>query len=154
MANFFYRPTKLELHTTGINLATADLRALLVMSNSTAQQDFGAVNLTGGSGFAILDEMNGAGYARFTLTGKSVTTDSLTGDVVFTCNMIDWGATVSNGSRQIKGAVIYVNVGGNDATSKPLWWIDSVDGGIVFPYTPGGGPVRLTPGINGLYRGK
>lgn len=140
-------------HTTGLNWTTATLKALAVMSNSTAGQDRFAQFLTGANGFAVFDECDSVGYARATLTGVTVTTDLTTGEVVITCNPVSLGATVANGSRSLAGFVIYLD-GASDAARVPLLWIDSVASGPPFPYSPNNGPVQIVPGTRGLFRAR
>lgn len=148
MANRFYVPAKTFQFTTGINWSSATLRALLVMANSTADADLRATFLTD---FAVFDEMNGAGYTRQTLASVTLTDDLPTGDIIVDCADVNFGATISNGTRQIKGIVVFLD-GGSDAARRPLIWLDSVANGPSFPYTPGGGPVKLVPGTKGLFR--
>lgn len=141
MANFWYRNSRLVQLTTGLNWSSADIRALLVMSDSTAGVDKSAQFLTGANGFTTLDEMNGAGYARVTAAGKAVALDVPNDQVLVSFNPLNFGATIANGSRQVAGIVVFLNVG-SDATNVPLFWIDSVDAGPIFPYSPAGGQIR------------
>lgn len=149
--NFEYAQARLFQVTTGFNWTSATLKALVVMSNSTAHLDLNAQFLTGGSGFAVLDEFDGAGYSRPTLTSVTATIDTNTWDVVITAAAASFGATVSNGSRSAKGFVVYLD-GANDGARRPLLYLDSVANGPSFPYSPNGGPFRLVPGTRGLWR--
>lgn len=142
--NLFYVPGRQFQYTTGINWSSATLKALLVMTNTTAHLDLRATFLTGGSGFAVLDEFNGSGYSRQTLGARVITDDttSQTGDLVFSWPDVNFGATVGNGTRQIKGMLVYLD-GADDTARRPLLWIDSMKAGPAFPYSPGGGPVVI-----------
>lgn len=152
--DFAYVPGRILQYTTGCDWTSATLKALLVMTNTTAHQDLRATFLTGGSGFTALDEFDGAGYSRQTLANVTITDDvtSPLGDLIFDCDPIDFGATIANGSRQIKGVVIYLD-GANDGARRPLLWRDSVRTGLTFPYSPAGGPVRVvTNPVHGIFR--
>lgn len=151
MANLAYVTARSFQLTTGINWTSATIKAMLVMSNSTAGDEIRATFLSGGSGFSVLDEMDGAGYSRQTLANVTVTDDLATGDIVVDCDDVTFGATISNGSRQVKGIIVYLD-GASDAARRPLLWLDSVADGPSFPYSPGGGPIRLVPGPRGLFR--
>jgi hypothetical protein len=150
MANFFYVPGRSFMLTTGINWTSATLKALLVMSNTTADLELRSTFL---SSFTTLDEMNGAGYSRQTLTTVTVTDDLPTGDLIVDCDDVNFGATISNGTRQVKGAIIYLD-GASDAARRPLIWLDSVANGPSFPYSPAGGPIKIVPGPKGLWRAR
>lgn len=151
MANLFYVPARSYMLTTGINWTSATLKAMLVMSNSTAGDEIRATFLAGGSGFSVLDEMDGAGYSRQTLASVTVTDDLPTGDLVIDCADVNFGATISNGSRQVKGILVYLD-GASDSARRPLIWLDSVANGPSFPYSPAGGPIKLVPGSKGIFR--
>lgn len=150
--NFFYLQGRQFQLTTGFNWTSATIKALAVMTNSTAYLDQNATFLTGGSGFTTLDEFDGAGYSRQTLTSPLFTPDLVTLNLIFSCAVINFGNTVSNGTRQAKGFVIYLD-GANDGARRPLMHIDSVSSGPPFPYSPAGGPFKLTPHLTkGLFQ--
>jgi hypothetical protein len=149
--NFFYVPGRQYMLTTGINWTSATLKALLVMTNSTARSENRATFLTGGSGFTTLDEMGGAGYSRQTLASVTITDDLPTGDLIVTCATVNFGNTITNGARQVAGIVIYLD-GANDGARRPLIYLDSVSNGPTFPYSPNGGPIKLVPPASGLWR--
>lgn len=149
--NFHYVPARIFARTTGFNWTSATIKALAVMANSTANIDKRATFLTGVSGFANLDEFDGAGYSRQTLTGITITDDLATDDLIFNCDIVSFGATISNGTRSVKGYSIYLD-GANDGARRPLIWLDSVANGQSFPFLPNGGPMRIVPGTRGLFR--
>lgn len=97
-----------ELHAKGqINLLTDDIRALLVMTNSTAwSENDGKVYL---SDLTTLDEMNGANYARKVLTNKAITKDDGNDRAEFDADDLTF-ASLGAGARQVKGAVIFKHV--------------------------------------------
>ncbi len=151
--NLQYVPARLLQYTTGLNWTTATIKAMLVMTSSTAGDDIRAQKLTGGTGFALMDEFDGVGYSRQTLASVTATDDLPTGDIIVTCALLSFGATISNGSRQAKGIVIFLDAA-NDGLRQPLLWLDSVANGPTFPYSPNGGPIRMTPGTRGLFRAR
>lgn len=137
MADFWYNNAKAQV-MTDLNLATDDMRMLLVMSNTTADTD---VDLVNPADFGTLDEMDGAGYARKTLAGESVTFDAANnrGEATFTAPV--W-ATLGNGTRAVVGSVLIKFVT-NDADSINVAFFDL--GSI----TPGGSDLTLTPNAEG-----
>ena len=147
MANFKYRWCENQFRLGAINITSATISAALVMSNSTCNLDLGARTITGANGFGTLDEIaGGLGYSRQTMSAKALTEDATLNDFYFSANLLNFGTVSSSIPRQIKGALLFINLG-TDATSIPFIWIDSVDSGPTFPFTvPGGGAVvRLTP---------
>lgn len=151
--NFRYPNAIKVQHTTGINWTSATLKALAVMTNSSAGADVFAQFLAGANGFAVLDEFDGAGYARVTLANVTVNLDLVTGETIISCDPASFGAAVSNGSRSVKGFVVYLD-GASDSARVPLIWIDSVVSGPTFPYSPGGAALALVPGSRGLFRAR
>ena len=111
-----------------------DIKALLVMSNTTADTDTTAATI---SGFGTLDEFDGAGYARLLLTTRLVSLDSLNARAEFHAADLNFGAR-ANGTRQIVGIVLFFDLGA-DANNIPLFYFDigsSINPGgltLIFP---------------------
>lgn len=127
MASFVYQRAKELIATAALNLATADLRLALVMTNTTAHtaktaNTFAAITL---------DECNGANYARVDLAGVTGVRDDANliwyvdaADAVFT--------NLGAGVRQNKAALLHVHnvTPGNEI---PVAYIDQ--GGFPFDGT-------------------
>ena len=128
-----------------IDLDTSTLKAILVCTNTTSDtEDKQFV-----SGFTTLDEMDGAGYSRVTLSGGSVTGDLVNhrGEITFSDIRF---VGVSAGTRQVQGVLIYKFVT-NDADSIPIAYIDGDLSGI-FPFTANGGDIVIASPAEGLLR--
>lgn len=141
MANFAYNHLKHLLATAGIDFGTADLRMLLVMSNTTVDTEDDAVNL---AGFTTIDEYDGANYARADLAGVSVAKDATNNrsEVTFTAPTF---SSLGAGTRQCQAAVVYLHVDGTAANDIPLFYIDT--GG--FPFDGSGTDVTISPNAEG-----
>jgi hypothetical protein len=126
MANFVYTRAKKLTVDGGLNWGTNDIRALFVMTNSTADTQEDTTTI---SGFTTLDEFDGPSYGRKNL---SIVTAESTGNNTASASIstITW-PSLGVGSRSVKGLLIFKFVSG-DSTNVPLLWIDT--GG--FPITP------------------
>ncbi len=134
MASFAYTYALGLLNST---VLTGDIRALLVMSNTTADTDEDAEFITGG--ITTLDEYDGAAYARVALTGEAFAVDTANDRFEFDANAFTF-STLGVGTRQCVGLVLYLHVT-NDADSKPLFYFD----GTGFPFDGNGADVTFTP---------
>jgi hypothetical protein len=135
--SFAYTPYKFRLARGEAAWHTMDVRALLVMSNTTADTDQDAATL---SAISNLDEYNGSGDARAALGSEAVVQDDANNRSEMDAADITFGATVAAGTRQAVGIVIYQHVDGTAANDKPMLYIDS--GG--FPFDGANGPVNVT----------
>ncbi len=115
---------------------TGDVRAALVMSNTTADTEVDAEFI---SSFTTLDEYDGAAYARVALTSEAFAADLANDRFEFTSAAITFSG-IGVGTRQAVGLLLYLHVT-NDADSKPLMYID----GTGFPFDGNGSDVVLTP---------
>lgn len=140
MASFFYTHGLDYIHANG--LSGKDVRALLVMSDSTADGDEDAENI---ADIGTLDEMDGSGYARVTLTGEAVSAITASDRSKFTSDAISF-PTLGAGTRQVKALILYVHVT-NDADARLIAYLDS--GG--FPFTADGSTRTFTPHADGLW---
>jgi hypothetical protein len=120
---------------------TGDIRAALVMTNTTADTE---VDTEFMAGFGTLDEMDGSGYARVALTGEAFAVDLANDRWEFTSSAFTFTA-VGAGTRQVQGLLLYLHVT-NDADSKPLMYID----GTGFPFTANGEDIVITPAAEGI----
>lgn len=141
MANTFYTRGLHRLAGGNLDLDTPpDLRAALVMSNTTAdtEEDKTLMNA-----FTTLDECDGSNYSRTALTGDTLTESAANDrseydvdDIVFT--------TLGNGTRQIVGLLIYLHVT-NDTDSVPIAYIP------LTAFDPGGATVTFQIPSTGIF---
>lgn len=91
-------------------------KALLLMTDTTADtEDDGKDDITD---FTALDEQDGSGYARVTLSGKDVVKNDTDDTAKLTLDDITF-ATLGAGSRNAAGVLIVFDDGG---TLRPLSW--------------------------------
>lgn len=146
MANFWYDHALYLIATKQIDLATDDIRMLLVMTNTTADTERSAATF---AGLTTLDEYNGSGYASpgGALASLAVIEDNVNRLVKFSSAAKTF-ATLGAGTRQCQAAIIYKFVTAL-SSSIPIAFIDTVTGTPAFPFTGNGANVVLTPAANG-----
>lgn len=146
MANFVYDHAKYLLATGALDLSTADMRMLLVMTNSTADTEKDKATF---AGFTTLDEYDGSGYASpgVALASEAVAEDNANNRAEFTSAAAVFTA-IGAGTRQCLGAVLYKFVTAL-SSSIPVVYIDTVSGSPSFPFTGNGSNVTLTPNAEG-----
>ena len=152
MANFMYTPEKERLMEGAANYLEAgdNIRAILVMTNSTADTDEDAANLSGAGDITTLDEFDGSGYTNHsgggnTLDSQAVTQDTANDRAEFDATDVAFGA-LSVGTRNILGMVIYRNVDGTTANDTVVAYIDT--GG--FPFAANGSTVTVQWNAQGI----
>jgi hypothetical protein len=139
-----YNKARLKLAQAGINLSTADVRALVVSSTYTPNYDTHEFLSSVTSA-----ELTTNGAARVALANKSLTADDVNDRAKFTCDPIEIGPA-SGGTIPARRMIVYVHTG-NDATAILL-------GAVLLDDTAGGTDVvaqigqkiRYTPHANGL----
>lgn len=143
MANFIYNEAKRAIAEAEIDFGSggSDIRALLVMTNTTADTE---TNVNTLSGFTTLDEMDGANYARIALSGEVVNEDSGNNRAEFDASDITW-SNLGAGTRQVQAVIIYKHVGA-DSSNVPIAFIDT--GG--FPFSANGGNVTIQWNAEGI----
>lgn len=149
MANFAFRKARLRSFEAALDIRTG-LKMLLVMTNTLVPTNPG-IEFLGDLTTGQLDENDGAGYTvgGVALTAINWAEDLATGKVKLTAGTVDYG-TPSAGSRAVKAAILYKLVT-NYADSPVIGWIDSVEGGPIFPYVLDGGPFRLIWPTSGIF---
>lgn len=101
-------------------LVGADIRALLVMTNTTVDTENDAIAFI--DDFTTLDEMDGSGYVRKALASEAVAKDDANDRAEFDAEDVTWSA-LGNGTREILGVLIYKHVT-NDTDSIPIAFIE------------------------------
>jgi len=145
MANFVYTRAKVDIMKGLINLHTAgdDIRAIIVMTNSTADVDEDAVTC---GGFTTLDEHDGSGYVIKALANEVVNEDAVNDRGEFDADNITW-TSLGAGTRAIKGIVIIKFVT-SVALSQPIAWIDTPS-----PPNSNGGDWTASWNVEGIVQG-
>ncbi len=139
MSNFVFPQFRLAMAQQLLDLEAEDWRAALLMTDSTVLTDTDAEFL---DDIADVDEFDGAGYARQTLSSVALTVDVASNEVRLDAADVSFGA-LSAGLRRIKGLLLFT-WGGTDATSRPAIWIDTLKvPGPYFPYLPVGSVVTI-----------
>lgn len=119
MANFWYDEGIEGICDGSILWETDDIRAILVMTDSTAGGDITAAFI---GSMGNLDEYDGANYARLALTAEAVgTTGSGPVTVDFSATSPLTWASLGAGTRANLGIVFYKHVT-NDADSIPIFY--------------------------------
>lgn len=144
MASFVYTNAKRALLAGELDLNAHDIRAMLVMTNTTADTE---KDVTTVDAITTLDEFDGTGYTRQGLTGKTFVADDANDRGEFTADDIVF-TNVSAGTRSIAGLVLYRHIT-DDTDAVPIAYIDSANG-IDFPITPNGGDLRFIANAEGL----
>lgn len=119
MASHYFNQA-LYRHATGdLDLATADMRGILCMTNTTADTERDAA-IEFVDDIGTLDECDGANYVRKALASEAVTIDDAEDEVEFDATDVTWTA-LGVGTRQWAGILWYQHVT-NDADSMPVFW--------------------------------
>lgn len=144
MASFAFTDFKRGLLAADAALGSADIRFVLVMTNTTFDTE---EDITTMGGVTTADYYDGANHDStngHAFTGESVAADNTNNRGEFTAT----GPTISSlgaGTRNAQAMVVFrwvTNIG----SSKPLAFIDS--GG--FPFAGNGGNVTVTVNAEGL----
>lgn len=141
MADFWYTPAKQKLAKGDLDFDTLDVRAILCMSNTTADTDQDAATI---SAIGTLDEYDGSGYSRIDFAGAAVNQDAANNRAEIDYSDGSFGTTVAAGTRQWVGIIYYQHVDGTAANDIPIAWKD------LTAANGNGGAVNLTVNAEGL----
>lgn len=139
MASFVYTPAKTKMLNGTFTFA--DLRLILVMTNTTADTDQDLENV---ADLGTLDEMDGANYVRKAVTSEAVVQDDPNNRAELSFDPVTWSA-LGNGTRQLEG-IILIQFVTNDADSLLVAFIDPTG----WPLNPGGADLVVTPNAEGV----
>ena len=143
-ASFAYTDYARGALAADANLGTADIRLVLVMTNTTFDTDRDITTLGATATPDYYDGANHDSTNGHAFTSEAVAADNANDRGEFTAAAITFTA-LGAGTRQAQGAVMFrwvTNIG----SSKPIAFIDS--GG--FPFAGNGGNVTFTPNAEGL----
>lgn len=141
MADFWYTPAKQKLAKGDLDFDTLDVRAILCMSNTTADTDQDAATI---SAIGTLDEYDGPGYSRIDFAGAAVNQDAANNRAEIDYSDGSFGTTVAAGTRNWVGIIYYQHVDGTAANDIPIAWKD------LTAANGNGGAVNLTVNAEGL----
>lgn len=96
-----------------IDLNADDIRAILVMSNTTADTENDGIVYV--SDYTTLDECDAGGYARVALSGEAVNKDDANDRATFDANDVVFTSLGGDASRNAVGVVLYKHVGADSA---------------------------------------
>lgn len=118
MAGFVYNEGAEEIALGNIDFVNDDIRAIVVMTNTTADTENQGIDFIGD--FTTLDEYDQS-YTRPVLSGKSISkVESAATYVKHLADNLNL-ASLAAGTRSIAGVVVYKHIT-NDAASIPLAW--------------------------------
>lgn len=145
MANFWYDEGTRLISNAGLDLDTADIRVMLLSTNTTADTERDKTTI---AGFTTKDEFDGVGYTANgqAIAGRSLSVNAGAHRTEVPATASTW-TSVSAGTRPIQGALVYL-WGGSIGASVPLCFVDT--GG--FPLTPSGADITITWNAAGLFQ--
>lgn len=125
MASAVPNSTKALLMKAALDLDTAgdDIRARLVMTNTTCDTEIDAINTL--SNYTTIDPADATGYADIALTGEVVNTDDTNDRAEFddTGNLSFTGLG-GDATRAYQGVLLYKYVDGTNANDIPVCYVD------------------------------
>lgn len=121
MADQWYLPAVQKLIKADADFDSLDVRALLCMSNTTADTERNVSTL---AGFTTLDEYDGSGYSRPDLGAVTITLDSGNNRIEIDYPDATFGSAVGAGTRSWVGIIYYNRVDGTNANDWPIAWKD------------------------------
>lgn len=139
MASFVYTPALTRMGAATFDWVGADIRTLLVMSNTTADTDQDVENI---ADIGTLDEDDGANYTRKAAANEAQAQDDANNRSELSFDPITWTA-LGNGTRAIVGMVIYLHVT-NDTDSLLIAYVD------LGTINPGGADLTITNNAQGI----
>lgn len=106
-----------------IDLDTSDIRARLVMTNTTCDTEIDAIDNL--SDYTTIDESDATGYADVALTGETVVANDTDNRADFdTASNIVFTGLSGDATRNYQGILLYKYVDGTDANDIPLAFVE------------------------------
>lgn len=122
MASVIYNEALRAIAAGEIDLNASDIRARLVMTNTTCDtENDGVTNL---SDFTTIDASDATGYADIDMAGLAVNKDDTNDRAEFDANDLVYSGLSGDATRDYQGVLLYVYVDGTDANDKALAFID------------------------------
>ena len=120
MASQVYNAAKKGLLDGSIDLDTDDIRAILVMANTTGDTENDTKVYVGD--LTTLDEHDGANYVRKALANEAVNKDDANDRAEFSADDVTW-SSLGAGTRNCVGLILYKHVT-NDADSPLIAYVE------------------------------
>lgn len=115
-----YNEFKRAMMANEIDLINDTIKLLLVMTDTTIDTENDGIAFL--SDFTDLDEFDGTGYTRKTLTGKTAAKNDASDRAEFSANNA-YFIGMGTASRAIAGALVYYHAG-VDAVNIPICYLD------------------------------
>ena len=126
------------LATAALDLSSADIRVICLMSDTTADVEEDAANI---DDITTLDEFDGVGYTELDLASITVTQVTASDRTEVDAASGTFGATVAAGTRYITAILYYLYIDGTAANDIPLVYDDTSS---TFPLQADGGPLNIS----------
>lgn len=121
MASAIPNSAKERLLNGGLDLNTDDIRARLVMTNTTCDTEVDAINFL--ANYTTIDPADAAGYADVQLT-ESVGVDDTNNRGEFDASDISFTGLGGDATRAYQGVLLYKRVDGTNANDIPVCYVD------------------------------
>lgn len=122
MASNVFNNAKKLLMNGGLDLDTNDIRAKLLMTNTTADTE--KDNITSISSITTLDLCDATGYADVALTSEAVAEDSVNDRAEFDAADISFTGLGGDATRAYQGVLIYKYVDGSSLNDVPIAFVE------------------------------
>lgn len=121
MASAVPNSAKLRLMNGGLDLDTNDIRARLVMTNTTCDTEVDAINDL--ADYTTIDPADATGYADVQLT-ESAAADDGNNRAEVDATDISFEGLSGDASRAYQGVLLYRYVDGTNANDVPVCYVD------------------------------
>lgn len=122
MASAVPNSALVRLLNGGLDLNTDDIRARLVMTNTTCDTEIDAINNL--SNYTTIDPADATSYADVALGSEAVNTDDTNNRAEFDAADISFTGLGGNATRAYQGVLLYKYVDGTNANDIPVAYID------------------------------
>lgn len=122
MASAVPNSAKVRLLNGGLDLDTNDIRARLVMTNTTCDTEVDAINDL--ADYTTIDPSDATGYADVALASEAVAADDANNRAEFDATDISFTGLGGDASRAYQGVLLYRYVDGTNANDLPIAFIE------------------------------
>ena len=122
MASAIPNSALVRLITGDIDLNADDIRARLVMTNTTCDTEVDAINDL--ADYTTIDPADATSYADVALTGEAVAADDANDRAEFDATDISFTGLGGDASRAYQGVLLYKFVDGTNANDLPVCFIE------------------------------
>lgn len=122
MASAVPNSAKERLMNGGIDLDTDDIRARLVMANTTCDTEVDAINDL--ADYTTIDPCDATGYADIDMVGLAVADDDTNDRAEFDATDLSFTGLGGDASRNFVGVLLYKYVDGTNANDIPVVYVE------------------------------